>query len=53
MNEKDAAAIKALAELGLRNEVPLTPEQERMLQIALDPNEQYLEDLFKIFNTER
>jgi len=47
---KDLEVIKALTELGLRKEVPLTPEQERMLQLALDPNEQYLEDLLKIFN---
>jgi hypothetical protein len=50
MENKDAAVIKALAELGLRKEAPLSPEQERMLQVALDPNEQYLEDLLKIFN---
>lgn len=51
MNEKDAVVIKTLSELGLRKEVPLTPEQEKMLQIALDPNEQYLEDLLKIFKS--
>ncbi len=49
MNEKDATVIKALSELGIRKEAPLTPEQERLLQLALDPNEQYLEDLLKIF----
>ncbi len=46
---KDLEVIKALAELGLRKEAPLTLEQEKMLQLALDPNEQYLEDLLKIF----
>ena len=49
MTPKDAAVIKALAELGLRQEVPLTPEQEDMLRRALDPYEQYLEDIVKVF----
>lgn len=52
MENKDAAAIKALAELGLRKEVPLTPEQEKMLQIALDPNEQFYDAVLKIFDVD-
>lgn len=50
MNEKDAAILKALSELGLRDEPTLTPDQEKLLQQALDPHEQYLEDILKIFN---
>ncbi len=53
MNEKDAAVIKALSELGLRKEDALTPEQEQLLKQALDPHEQYLTDLLKIFNPEK
>ncbi len=53
MNSKDAAVIKSLAELGLRKEVPLTPEQEQLLKQALDPYEQYLVDLQKIFTPEK
>ena len=51
MNTNDAIIIKTLAELGLRNEPQLTPEQEKLLQQALDPHEQYLEDILKIFNS--
>ncbi len=53
MNSRDAAVIKALTELGLRKEVPLTPEQEQLLKSALDPHEQYLDDIVKIFNPEK
>lgn len=49
MSATDAKAQKALAELGLRSEVPLTPEQEQMLQRALDPEEQYLYDVERLF----
>lgn len=52
MESKDAAAIKALAELGLRKETPLTPEQERMLQVALDPNEQFYDAVLRIFDVD-
>ena len=49
MNEKDAAVIKALAELGLHKEVPLTPEQENLLKRALDPEEEFLSQVEQIF----
>jgi len=52
MNAKDAAIIKALTELGLRKEAPLSPEQEQLLKQALDPHEQYLADLEKIFGVD-
>ena len=46
---KDAATLAILASLNLRNEEPLTPEQEQMLQNALDPNDEFYEELLKIF----
>jgi hypothetical protein len=52
MNSKDAAAIKALSELGLRKEVPLTPEQEQILKQALDPQEQFYADIIRIFDVD-
>lgn len=53
MDSKDAAAIKALAELGLRKEIPLTPEQEQLLRQALDPHEQYLADIERLFTQKK
>lgn len=50
MENKDSAVIKALTELGLRKETPLSPEQEQLLKQALDSHEQYLVDLQRIFN---
>lgn len=49
MNEKDAAVIKALAELGLRKEEPLSPEQETLLKRAVDPEEEFLHQVQQIF----
>jgi hypothetical protein len=49
MNEKDAAVIKALAELGLHKEEPLTPEQESLLKRAVDPEEEFLHQVQQIF----
>lgn len=49
MNEKDAAVIKTLAELGLRKEEPLTPEQEQLLKRALDPYEEFLAQVEQLF----
>lgn len=49
MNEKDAATIKALAELGLRKEIPLTPEQELLLKRATDPEEDFYSNIEKLF----
>lgn len=50
MNEKDFKIIKALADLELHKEQPLTPEQEQLLKQALDPEEKFLSDVEKIFN---
>lgn len=50
MNEKDAAAIKALEELGLRKEIPLTPEQEALFTQAIDPEEKFYADIERIFS---
>ena len=49
MNEKEAAILKALAELGLHNEPKLTADQENMLKRALDPEEEYLHQVEQIF----
>ena len=50
MNEKDAQVEKILAELGLRDEPKLTPEQEELLQRALDPELQFQHDIERLFN---
>lgn len=49
MKHKDAAVIKALAELGLREEIPLTPEQEQLLKQATDPEEDFYSNIEKLF----
>ena len=49
MNAKDAAVIKALTQAGLRPEPELTPDQEELLKRALDPEEQYLYDIERLF----
>ncbi len=50
MTDKSAAVLKALAELGLRKEPELTPEEEDRLQCALDPELQRLKDIEELFN---
>ena len=49
---KDAAAIKALTELGLRPEHELTPEEEELFTNATDPDDEYLSALERIFTDE-
>lgn len=49
MKKKDAETIKVLTQLGLRQDQQLTPEQEQMLKNALDPQEDYLEKIKKLF----
>lgn len=48
MEEKDAHVHKILAELGLKEEPELTPEQEEILRTALDPKEQELADILRV-----
>jgi hypothetical protein len=50
MNKKDAAVTKILADLKLVDDTQLSPEQERVLQNALDPELQYLQDVEDLFN---
>jgi len=50
MNKKDAAVEKVLSDIGIREEPDLTPEQEELLKRALDPEEQFLHDVEKLFN---
>ena len=45
---KDAHVQKILAELGFTEEPQLTPEQEEMFRLALDPEEQELADMLKV-----
>lgn len=49
MSNKDYEIIKSLEELGLRDTDDLTPEQEETLRKALDPHEQYLDDVERLF----
>jgi len=49
MNKKDAATIKALAELGLRKEPELTDDQLEMLKRAQNPEDFFLDDVEKLF----
>jgi len=49
MNEKDATIQKVLAELGLKEEPELSPEQEELLKTALDPELQRLASIEKLF----
>ena len=48
LNNKDALITKTLAELGLRKEPELTPEQEEMLQRAKNPDDFFLDDVEKL-----
>ncbi len=45
---RDAHVQKILAELGLKDEPELTPEQEEVLRTALDPDEQELANMLKV-----
>lgn len=51
MNEKDAAVIKVLAELGLYKQLDLTKEQQQIFDRAVnkDKQDQFYDDLLKIF----
>lgn len=50
MNKKDAAVIKVLSQLNLRKEPQLTPEQQKQLQDAKDPQAQFLDQVQKTFS---
>lgn len=49
MNNKDAVITKVLADLGLRDEQELTPEQEQDLRRAINPEDTFLDDVEKLF----
>ena len=49
MKGKDAAVVKVLSDIGFIEEIELTPEQEEMLKRALDPEEQFMHDVEKLF----
>jgi hypothetical protein len=52
MNEQDAAVIKVLTELGLRNDPKVRPEFEKLYPKD-DPTEQFYDDVIKLFNENR
>lgn len=52
MTRKDAAIQKALAELGLDVVTELSPEDERKLQNALDPESQFLQDVQDLYTND-
>jgi hypothetical protein len=47
--KRDAAVIKTLAELGAMECKELTPEEEEILRVALDPQEQFYQDIERLF----
>lgn len=49
MKGKDAALIKTLTELGLRDEPKLTFDQEQDLKRAINPEDTFLDDVKKLF----
>jgi len=53
MNKQEAKIIKGLAELGVREENPLTQEEEDMLARALDPEKEFLHSVEKLFKTDK
>lgn len=49
MNKQDAHIEKILNDLGLKEEVPLSPEQEEMLNRALDPEVEFAHAVERLF----
>ena len=49
MNSKDAHVIKILADLDLKESPPLSPEEEQLLQQALDPELDFLNQVETLF----
>jgi len=52
MTRKDAAIQKALAELGHTVVDQLSPEDEKKLQLALDPEAQFLQDVKDLYTND-
>ena len=52
MTKKDAAIQKVLAELGYDTVTELSPEDERKLQNALDPESQFLQDVQDLYTND-
>ena len=50
MNKKDAAITKILSDVGCEEEPELTPEQEEMLQRALNSEKDFLDSVEELFN---
>jgi len=49
MTISNAKVTKALSDMGLRKEVPLTPEQEEMFKRATNSEEAYLHQVEQLF----
>jgi len=52
MNKKEAAIIKVLNDVKSVEEPVLTPEQEKILSRALDPEEEFLHCIKTLFDKE-
>jgi len=52
MDKKEAAIIKVLNDIGLIKEPELSQEQEKLLARALDPEEEFLHSVKKLFHSE-
>ncbi len=50
MNDKDAAVIKVLNDIGYTDEPDLSSSQEEQFQRACDPEKQFLHDVEQLFN---
>jgi len=53
MNKKDAAITKVLSDLGYEEEPTLSPEQEEMLDRALDPEKEFMHSVERLFNKDK
>lgn len=49
MDKQEAAVIKVLNDIGVREEPQLSPEQEEMLARALDPEKDFMDRVEKLF----
>lgn len=52
---KEASIIAILSDLKLREERPLSPEEEQLLKLATSPEEQFYQDIIQLFaqNTDK
>jgi len=53
MTTSNAKVTKALSDMGLRKEVPLTPDQEEMFKRATNSEEAYLHQVEQLFTPKK